>query len=370
MKGPLDKIQLSGFKSIRQLEEFPLGNLNILVGCNGAGKSNFIDFFRMLRAMSEGNLTGFITKKGGADSFFYNGPNETRQIKSHLIFGKNQYRSILEPSAIGLMVKIEEVLWTGNNKWTCIGGGQNESRLPDFKNMKSSWGDWPSIEAHVYETVSSWSVYHFHDTSFTAPMRREQHLRDNRILNPEASNIAAYLFYLQRNHAQRYERIKESVKLVAPFFDDFLLEPETKGENELIRLEWRQRGSSFPFQPWDFSDGTLRFICLATLLLQPSLQLPSTVLIDEPELGLHPFALDVLAGLMREASESTQLIVSTQSASLLNHFTPSEVIVVDRESGASTFKHLEESDFASWLEEYSLGELWQKNVFEGGPRHE
>jgi len=370
MKRSLDKIQISGFKSIRQLDEFPLGNLNILVGANGAGKSNFIDYFRMLRAMAEGNLQGFITKKGGADSFFYNGPKETKQINSHLVFGENQYRFILEPSADGLMVKSEEVFWEGKGRWDYEGGGGSESHLPNWKDMKSQWGPWPSVEAYVYNAVSNWTVYHFHDTSFTAPMRREQPLRDNRALNPDASNIAAYLLYLQKNSTQRYDRIKESIKLVAPFFDDFSLEPEKKGENELIRLEWRQKSSSFPFQPWDFSDGTLRFICLATTLLQPSICAPSTVLIDEPELGLHPFALDVLAGLIREASENTQLIISTQSVSLLNHFAPSEIIIVDRDSGASTFKHLVESDYDTWLEEYSLGELWQKNVFEGGPRYE
>ncbi|MFA7013683.1 MAG: AAA family ATPase, partial [Desulfobacterales bacterium] len=126
--------------------------------------------------------------------------------------------------------------------------------------------------------------------------------------------------------------------------------------------------SSFPFQPWQLSDGTIRFICLAAALLQPSP--PATVVIDEPELGLHPFALDVLAGLFRDASERTQLVVSTQSAGLLNHFEPDDVIVVDRELGASRFRRLDASSLAAWLEDFSLGELWQKNVFDGGPSHE
>ena len=156
--------------------------------------------------------------------------------------------------------------------------------------------------------------------------------------------------------------------MVVPFFDDFLLEPLKKGDEELLRLEWRQKGTTFPFQPYHFSDGTIRFICLATALLQPNL--PSTIVIDEPELGLHPYALDLLAELFRETSQRTQLIVSTQSAYLLNHFNPEETVVVDREEGASRFRRLEKEPLKAWLEEFALGELWQKNVLEGGPRYE
>ena len=135
-----------------------------------------------------------------------------------------------------------------------------------------------------------------------------------------------------------------------------------------MRLEWRQKGSSYPFQPWQLSDGTIRFICLATALLQP--EPPSTIVIDEPELGLHPFALEVLAGLFHEASERTQLIVSTQSATLLNHFEPEEVIVVDRKDGASDFRRLDKAALCEWTKDFALGELWQKNVIDGGPAHE
>ncbi|MBN2212118.1 MAG: AAA family ATPase [Sedimentisphaerales bacterium] len=366
MKAALNKISIQGFKSIRSLMDFPLGKLNVIVGGNGAGKSNFVDFFRMLRAMSEEGLTAFVTQKGGADGFFFGGPRETKEINCYLVFGQNQYHFSLEPTVDGLMVKKEGVYWEGNKEWHYMGGGRLESGLNKWKDKPSSWGKWPSIEAHVSEAVSSWTVYHFHDTSMTSLMRREHSIRDYRsFLRPSAENIAAYLFHIRNRHVQRYERIVSVIQLVAPFFDDFLLEPEKKGENEVIKLEWRQKGSSFPFQPSQFSDGTIRFICLATALLQPNL--PSTIIVDEPELGLHPFALDVLAGLMKEASEQTQLIVATQSVTLLNHFEPQDVIVVDRETGASVFKRLDVESLGSWLEEYSMGELWQKNIIDGGP---
>lgn len=362
----LAKISISGFKSIRTLQDFDLSDLNIMVGANGAGKSNFVSFFRMLRAMSEEGLENFITENGGADGFFFGGPKKTPQIEAHFKFGLNEYKFTLAPTAAGkLMVKQESTIYTPTGSCWNHGSGGFESQLKHWKDSKTGLHGGRGVESYIYEAVSIWLVYHFHDTSMTAPMRRDQSVRDWRELNPDASNIAAFLLRLKKKHQENYQKICETIQLVAPFFDDFLLEPEQKGENEVVRLEWHQKGSSYPYQPWQLSDGTIRFICLATTLLQPNP--PSTVVIDEPELGLHPFALEVLAGLFRDASARTQLVVSTQSATLLNHFEPEEIIVVDRVEGASRFRHLEPESLAEWLKDYSLGELWQKNVFDGGP---
>ncbi len=216
------------------------------------------------------------------------------------------------------MVKQESTLYTDGGTWNYHAGGNFESQLKSWKGKESKYGPYRGVESYVHESVSSWLVYHFHDTSSTSPMRRDHSVRDWRELNPDASNIGAFLYRLKEKHEEQYKIILETIQLVAPFIDDFLIEPEQKGESEVVRLEWLQKGSSYPFQPWQLSDGTIRFICLTTALLQPNP--PSTIVIDEPELGLHPFALDVLAGLFRDASERTQLIVSTQSAALLNHF--------------------------------------------------
>jgi predicted ATPase len=160
------------------------------------------------------------------------------------------------------------------------------------------------------------------------------------------------------------------VRLAAPFFDDFKLRPVPTNP-ELIQLEWSQTDSDYPFRASQLSDGTLRFICLATALLQPSP--PPTMLFDEPELGLHPYALTLLATLFQQPSKGVgggQIIVSTQSASLLNEFAPEDVIVVERVEGQSTFRRLDPADLSEWLQEYALGELWQKNVLGGRPRSE
>ena len=369
MGKPLDKISIHGFKSIKKLEDLSLGKLNILLGANGAGKSNFVDFFRMLRAMAEEGLKTFVTNNGKADGFFFGGPKETPQIETHLVFGENEYRFILAPTATNeMMVREERTYWSGGGGWRYQGGGKLESDLHNWKESHSKWGPKPSVESYVYEAVSSWIVYHFHDTSRLTPMRRDHSIHDWRELNPDASNISSFLYRMKNSYGQTYQRIRETIQLIAPFFDDFILEPEKNGQEEVIRLQWRQKGSSYPFQPFHFSDGTLRFICLATALLQTLP--PSSILIDEPELGLHPFALEVIANLFHETSDRTQLIISTQSATLLNHFKPSEIIVVDREGNESLFRRLEDESLRAWLEDFSLGELWQKNIFDGGPSYE
>lgn len=368
MSAPLSSLSIHGFRSIRTLTELPLGNLNVLVGANGAGKSNFVDFFRLLRAMAEKGLQAFVREGGGADSFCFDGPKVTPEFSAHLKFGQNEYRFTLKPEVSGQMTVVREgALWVRGGGWSDYTGAVSESRLKDWINTSGLLGRYGK-EHYVFESVSSWVVYHFHDTSKTAPMRRKHPVSNHRELQPDAGNIAPFLLRMKAQDALHYRRICDTVQQVAPFFEDFLLERESEGEDEKTRLEWKQKGSSFPFQPWQFSDGTMRFICLATALLQP--RLPSTIVIDEPELGLHPFALDLLAALIHEASDRTQLIVSTQSPLLLNHFEPEQVIVVDRADGASRFQRLEAANLNVWLEEYALGELLQKNVIEASPRHE
>jgi predicted ATPase len=198
-------------------------------------------------------------------------------------------------------------------------------------------------------------------------MRRDQSVRDRDRLRHDASNVAAFLLHLKSVNAGTYELIRDTVRLIAPFFDDFLLRSEDRGGNEQVRLEWHQRGSDFPFQPHQLSDGTIRFICLATALLQPTP--PATIVIDEPELGLHPYAIGMLANLVKSAAERTQVIICTQSPILLDYFEPDEVITVNRVESASQFERLNPNELEQWLDDYSVGELWQKNVVHGGPTH-
>jgi predicted ATPase len=199
-------------------------------------------------------------------------------------------------------------------------------------------------------------------------MRRSEITADNVRLRSDASNIAPYLLKLKNKKNNVYNEIVEVIRLVTPFFDDFILETEEYGQKKKVSLSWRQKGSDYPMQPYHLSDGSIRFICLATALLQP--QPPATIIIDEPELGLHPFAINVLAELMQSAAKRMQLIIATQSQLLIDNFDPKDIVIVNRDKGASTFKRLEAKELSKWLEDYSLGDLWRKNVVAGWPVHE
>ena len=353
----LEKITIRGFKSIRALEAFEIKRLNLLIGANGAGKSNFVDFFRFLNAYLQGanNLDTFVRRNGKADAFLFNGPKATQQISVHLESSPDQNGPWVLPLILTPMLTGEFDALLDEGPRRLRSGQENAGSAVDYMDTS-------------YEAAFSSFVYHFHDTSTTAAMRKDQSPRDWRELNPDAGNVAAFLYRLKRTDEDRYAEIRYHVQLIAPYFDDFILEPEESGPAELIRLQWRQKGNSTPFQPYQFSDGTMRFICLAAALLQPNPR--AIIVIDEPELGLHPFALGVLASMLRQASGRSQIIVSTQSASLLDNFEPEEVIVVDRENGASRFRRLEAGPLQDWLQDYSLGQLWQKNVLEGGPVYE
>ncbi len=191
-------------------------------------------------------------------------------------------------------------------------------------------------------------------------------VEDNRFFRADGSNLAPFLYYLREKHGSSYGSIVREIRRVAPFFDDFVLEPLRLKPDD-IKLEWHHRESDQYFDASSLSDGTLRFIALATLLLQPEESRPSVILIDEPELGLHPYAIGVLAALVRQASETSQVILSTQSPTLLDHFAPEEVLVADRINGATTLERLDAKRLAKWLEDYSLGQLWEKNEIGGRP---
>jgi predicted ATPase len=367
----IKKLSIEGFKSIRKLEDFELRSLNVLIGANGAGKSNFVGFFRLLRELIEQRLqVALSTIEGGADACLYLGPQVTQQIVVTLLFGRNVYKFRLVPTVDNHLVFAEETtVFLRDFKTTTqrsLGSGHLEAHLKDYKDntgVQTKHG----VPFYIYEAVSSCVVYHFHDTSLTAGVRRQRSINDNEVLRPNAENLAPFLYRIQKTNPRSYSEIRDVVRLAAPFFDDFKLRP-IPTNTDMIQLEWQQKGSDYPFRANQLSDGTLRFICLAAALLQPAC--PPTVLFDEPELGLHPYALTLLGNLFRQATgqHHTQVIISTQSASLLNEFTPEDVIVVQRTNGESTFQRLDSSQLSEWLEDYALGDLWQKNVLGGRPR--
>jgi predicted ATPase len=376
MQNSLDKITIKGFKSIQNLENFELKKLNILIGANGAGKSNFIQLFKMLGAMTQKNFVKFISLHGGADSFLFNGPKVTPKISAEFEFnsgspysqGSNHYKFELDLTADEKFVVSEERMYV-TSSWKSYGSPSEESRLKDEEDETGVRGG-HGIGYYVYNAISKWMVYHFHDTSDNAPMRRSEILEDCDILRNNASNIAPFLYNLKNTEYYKtyYDQIVNAVRLVNPFFDDFRLDISSVGAGNKVRLSWNQKGSDYPMQPYHLSDGSIRFICLATALLQP--KPPSIIVIDEPELGLHPGAIAILAELIQCASSHTQVIIATQSPTLINYFSIDDIIVANRKDGQSTFERLKEDDYNIWLEDYTIGELWTKNVIAGGPTYE
>jgi len=374
MSAIIDNITIKGFKSIKTLNDFKLNKINVLIGSNGAGKSNFISLFRLLRDLFEQKLQLALGIQGGADTCLYFGPRETKELSVLLQFGQNGYEFALVPTADNKLVfSNEATLYTGKlatgTSRRSLGSGHFEAKLRDRKDDPGIFTK-ESIPHYVFDAISSWVVYHFHDTSLFAGSRRQGPVNDNEVLRSSAENLAAFLYRVQTTHSENYSKIRDVVRLAAPFFDDFKLRPIPTNP-DLIQLEWLQRESDYPFLASQLSDGTLRFICLATALLQP--QPPRTMLFDEPELGLHPYALSLLGGLFQKAVAprgipTNQVIISTQSALLLNEFVPEDIIVVERIDGQSVFHRLNSPELSEWLSDYTLGELWQKNLLGGRPR--
>ncbi len=362
----LNKLSIKGYKSIQNLENFDLKNLNILLGANGAGKSNFISVFKLLADMYEQNLQLHVQKNGGADALLHYGRKKTQKMDMGFYFKDNGYEFSLIPTKDNrLIFKKEELCYLGGYapysgqpmfpSSTVIKSAHSEAILKDSNHKYAQY---------IKPAIESWRVYHFHDTSDTALVKQIHSATDNLRLKTDAANLAAFLLRLKIKFTQNYEQIVKTIRLVAPFFHDFVL----REDEQDIQLEWLEKGDlDTPFKAHILSDGTLRFICLATLLLQPPQLMSDTILIDEPELGLHPYALAILADLIKRAAEKKQLIISTQSVELINHFSANDIIVVDRVNDASTFKRLDEEKLKDWLEDYTLGDLWKQNIIGGRP---
>lgn len=363
----LDYITVKGFKSIASIEKLTLSSINLIIGPNGSGKSNFINVFSFLHEIREGRLSDYVRKVGGAEQLLHFGSKKTEEIQLLISFSQevNQYELILKPTVEDGLYPASETAYFWDKRYprpyerslSAIDGGK-EAGISDSGVTRTA--DW------VRHRLGRWRLYHVHDTSGASPMRKTAKLNDNEFLRPDGSNLAAFLYLLLKKHPNSYRLVRRTIQRVTPFFDDFQLRPDPLNE-ETIRLAWRHKNSDQYFGASSLSDGTLRFIALATLFLQPKAYRPSVILVDEPELGLHPQAITLLASLVKQASQETQVILSTQSSLLLDHFQPEDVLVASRAGDSTQFTRLDPQKLSAWLEEYSLGQLWEKNELGGRP---
>jgi predicted ATPase len=366
----LESITVRGFKSIASIEELKLQDVNVLIGPNGSGKSNFIRVFQFLNSIQEGRLQEYASKEGGAERILHFGSKQTKSVVIHISFKDltNQYHIELQPTADDQFLPMDERVYFWENR------AEHERPFVQTLARNSmeagiSGSSTSRVATYVQMHLSRWRLYHFHDTSTSSPMKKASNVNDNAFLRPDGSNLASFLYLLRVRYPQSYDLIRDVIRRVAPFFKDFVLEPD-RLKPDVMRLSWIHEHSDAYFDASSLSDGTLRFIALTTLFLQPAELKPSVILLDEPELGLHPYAIEMAASMAKTASKQTQVVLSTQSSLFLDHFDPADVLVANRVDGSTELTRLEGDKLSEWLEDFSLGQLWEKNVFGGRPERE
>ena len=364
---PLRQLRVSGLTSLSHAVLDLSSPVTLLVGPNGAGKSNVVNAFEMLGRIIDQQLNDSLVTGGGFAALLHRptDPTLTPEAIEIEVWGEwrketsNGYKVRIEPASDDTGVVRETAMFHDRSKYErpheTVLAAARESRLRVLAEEDAK-------ASYVLNVVSGCRVFHFDDTSADAPVKRRVDPADNLTLAPDARNLAAVLLRLQADDGARYRRIVRGVRTVAPYFDDFVLEPE----GTAIRLRWRERGLDSVFSADNLSDGTLRFVCLAVLLLQDNA--PGTIVLDEPELGLHPFAIHQLAALLRRAASDRRVVAATQSVTLLEQFSVEEVAIVERTDTGTQIQRPDPAALEEWLAEYSLGELWEKNLLGGRPR--
>lgn len=357
----ITRLSIKGYKSIDN-QDVNLKSINILIGGNGIGKSNFISVFDLMRSLYEKELQSYVLRKGGANVLLHMGRKQTEQIAIDLNFQQGDYQNRyiveLQEAQDSFIIKTASTAFLHNDVWhtQLCDNDKKEATIKEDKRGQA-W--------YVSNLMGQFKVYHFHDAGDSSPMKSKANIDDNVTLKHDGANIASFLYFLQERHPKSFKRIEMAVKAVSPFFGGFALAPDRLNP-KVIQMEWKQRGvEDAYFNAYQLSDGTLRFICLATLLLQPNP--PQTIIIDEPELGLHPMAINKLSAIIKKVATKSQVIISTQSVSLVDNFNADDIVVVDMKENASQFRRLNQETLAIWLEQYSLGEIWEKNLIGGQP---
>ncbi|RYU97009.1 AAA family ATPase [Emticicia agri] len=350
----MERIEIKGYKSIKELD-LPLRPINILIGANGSGKSNFLSFFDFLKQIYRRNLQEFVALKG-IDTFLHKDDKITNEISCHLYFkSTNGYSFVLKKGDVSFIF-IHEGMWYNRfyEPTIEIASFGTESVL-QYQSLPRA--------KYIIDYLKQVIKYHFHDTGENSPFNKESNIENDKFyLYEKGSNLGAFLFNISKENPKVYNLIIKTIQSIAPYFLGFFLRPEANGN---IKLRWQSKYTSTVYGVNDLSDGTIRFIALTVLFMQPDL--PETIIIDEPELGLHPTAIAKLAGLIKSvAAKGCQVILATQSTDLISHFEPEDIITVDQINGESIFKRLNSETLQLWLEDYTIDDLWKRNIINSG----
>jgi len=361
----IEQVVIKNYKSIKDLE-LELNKINIFIGSNGVGKSNFISFFELVSNLYSQRLGSYTLEKGGIENILYFGRKHSNELYGLLNFDNiNAFFFKIKPSQSNKgYIEYTGDYFNKNSRNDKIYGYWDKKfwdKAVEESDLKENL-KWRA--GYLKNQLNSFIVYHFHDTSNSSPMKQLCNISENSTLKSNGSNLSAYLYLIKNKYPKVFNKIEAIICSIAPYFERFDLKPDRNNE-QLIQLEWIEKGSDMYMNGHSFSDGTLRFIALTTLLLQP--KPPKVIIIDEPELGLHPSAINIMSAMIKSASLESQIIVSTQSTNFVNNFEVEDIVVVDRENKQSVFKHLNKEELNTWLDDYTIGDIWEKNIIGGQP---
>ena len=371
----IESVRIRGFRSLADVELSNLRNANVLIGANGSGKSNFIRFFEMMSRMLRSRQLGeFVERHGGADDQLYGGNRVTPRMEAEIVLrteaGRNDYRFALVHAHPDRFVFTEEAFrfsgagFPTEARWQHAPSGQSEAEIVNMAQAPPSPGVNPTTARVIVHLLKSCHVYQFHDTSDTSNFKKRCDADDNNYLRTNGGNLAAVLHRLEQEDVGRFDLILRHIRRVLPVIDRFQIE-ESYGK---VSLRWKARGTDKTFGAHLTSDGSLRFFALVTLLNLPLEMLPNVLLLDEPELGLHPAAIALVGSMIKSLAADRQIIVATQSPLLVDAFDLGEIVVADLDDGKTRFRKLESSEYKQWLDDsFTPGDLWRKNLIGGRP---
>ena len=367
----VEHLHIGGFRSLADIEIRDLPGVSVLIGANGAGKSNLVRFFEMMSWMLKSRrLEEFITRQGGADDQLFRGSGVTPRMDAALTMrtgaGRNEYRFALAHAHPDRFMFVDEAFRFNRatiddkQEWVHLGSGHTEAKILETAQSDGPVGQTARV---IVSLLRSCAVYQFHDTSNESRIKKRWDAADHAQLRSHGGNLAAVLLRLEREDLRRYERICHHIGRVLPVFDRFEID-ETNGT---VLLRWKAKGTDRTYGAHLTSDGSLRLFALVTLLNLPAGMLPDVLLLDEPELGLHPAAIGLIAGMIKQRSVDRQLIVATQSPRFVDSFDLEEIIVLDLRDGQTVCRKLDPDEYRVWLDEFAPGELWEKNLLGGRP---
>ena len=380
----LESVRIRGFRSLADVELSDLGTTSVLIGPNGSGKSNFIRFFDMLNWMLRSSrLSEFVERHGGADDQLFGGGSTTSRMGAELSLrtnaGRNDYRFTLAQAHPDRFMFVEEAFRFSRQSrgteaaWNRFGSRHREAAIvkaaqsTDPLDFFLEFGDIEINQVTAKVIVSllrSCVVFQFHDTSDSSNFKKRWDVEDNSTLRSDGGNLASVLLRLENEDNRRFDSICRNIARILPVFDRFQID-DSFGK---ALLRWKAKGTDKTFGAHLTSDGSLRFFALVTLLSLPREMLPNVLLLDEPELGLHPMAITLIGNMIKALAGDVQIVVATQSPLLVDVFELDEIIVLDLHDGRTAMRRLDPGTYREWLEDsFSPGELWQKNLLGGRP---